>query len=295
VRYVFIANPVSGKGRGLRLARAVCERLTNAGHQARLLVTEAGGDATRLAASNWADAFVACGGDGTLNDVVLGLNDENAPVGVVPAGVGNVVAKEFRLPRSPGGISRMLLRMNTRAIDTGLMDNGDNGAAGRPFVFIASAGFDAEIVRRVTASRSGALRMSAYYRAAADALEATDDGLTEVRVDGEQLVDDARYVAVANLRSYGGPVRIVGSAVPDDGLLDVLALRRPLRPRFHRLLLRAFLGGFAGEPDAVLARGREIALTPRSANVPVQVDGDVAGNLPARMRVRPASLRLIVP
>jgi diacylglycerol kinase (ATP) len=295
VRYAFIANPISGRGRALRVARAVREGLLRAGHAADLLVTARGGDATRFAAESVADVLVACGGDGTVNEVVRGSGAAR-PIGIVPAGVGNVVAKEFRMPRSAAAIVRSLLALKTRTIDLGFRRHLDGpDVPERPFVFMVSAGFDAEIVKRVTAARTGPLHLATYFFSSFGAVAAADRGRLRVLVDGRPVVTGARYAAVANLRSYGGPIRIVGEAIPDDGLLDVLALVEPLRPRFLRLLARAALSGFSGERDAVHARGREIEILPENAAVPCQIDGEVTADLPAQVRVQRAALRLVVP
>lgn len=289
MRYVIAVNPISGRGRALRRARAVAALLERAGHAAHVAETRCGGDGERIAAEADADAVVACGGDGTLNEVLNGLAARSLPVGLIPAGTGNVVAKELGLARlGDRALAAVLGAFSLRPVDLGCT------GAGRRFSFIASAGLDAAVTHRIAARRQGPLRVSSYLAATAAAWRAEPCRAIDVAIDGRPFVQGATFVAVVNMASYGGPLRLAPGARCDDGLLDVVALRLPLRGRLLQVFTAAFTRGIETLPDAATGRGAAVELAARD-QVPLEIDGDAAGALPARFAVLPGAARFIVP
>lgn len=290
--FTFIVNPISSSGKALRLAQAVVDRLRAQGTTATLAVTRAAGDARRLAAEVEDGVVVACGGDGTFNEVVSGRRHLDVPVAIVPAGLGNVVAKEFRVPRDAAGLARMLQASKTRRIDAGSVRC--DGGAPQPFSFLFSVGFDAVTVHRLHAARTGALTAAGYLRAGLGAVAAADGTTVDVVADGASWMQGARYVAVANLASYGGPLRVMRSASPDDGRLDLVAIPGKLAQRMLKLMWNGWLRGFEAMADARRTTVRRVAVL-GSAPACAQVDGDVLKGTRFDVEVVPGAIRLVVP
>lgn len=290
--FTFIVNPISSSGKALRLAEAVASQLRRQGTTVDVVPTRAAGDARRLAAAVEHGVVVACGGDGTFNEVVSGRRDRDVPVAIVPAGLGNVVAKEFKIPRDPAGLAAMLRAGSTRRIDAGTV-RCDGGAA-RPFSFLFSVGFDAVTVHRLHEARTGRLTMAGYLRAGLGAVAAADSIAVSVAIDGAPWMAGARYVAVANLASYGGPLRVLRGAAPDDGRLDVVAIPGVLAPRLLKLMWNGWLRGFEAMPDARRSAAIHVAVRSPAA-VAAQLDGDVLAGSAFDVDVVPGSIRLVVP
>ncbi len=286
MRIRVIVNPISGRGRGLRLARDVAARCTANGHAVDLRVTGGRGDAERWAAEPDVDVLAACGGDGTANEVLNGAPPGRA-VAIVPAGTGNVLAKEFALPRRAPDVAAMLEHGRVRRIDLGR-------ANGRRFAFMASSGLDAEVVRRVCAARTGKFFLAAYLPIAWSALRVADRFAIDVDADGARVANGARYVAIANVASYGGPIRICDRAVPDDGWLDLVLLRDPLRGRLFRVVRALAAGALYRLPDALHLRAKSIRLS-SAMPTPWQADGDWGGELPLEISIEAGACSLLVP
>ena len=147
-RIKIIVNPVSGRGRALRLAESVTELLRRQGCTVDLQLTQKGGDARKFASESAGfAALAATGGDGTVNEVLNGLPADGAPaLAMLPSGTANVFAKELRLPRGAQGLARIL--RDGREIS---WDLGVDRISGRKFLLFASAGYDVAVAnyRRV--------------------------------------------------------------------------------------------------------------------------------------------------
>src|SRR5262245_4316712 len=117
-RALVVANPISGRGRGARIATELVSAFERRGVAAQLLLTRARGDAQGLLhAAGPADLVVAIGGDGTLSEVLQGLPERATPVGVLPSGTANVLAQALRLPRSPERALDVFLGGRTQELD----------------------------------------------------------------------------------------------------------------------------------------------------------------------------------
>ena len=253
-----------------------------------VVVTIRPGDAQQAAAEQGAqhDVLVAIGGDGTLNEVINGL-EADRPVALCPVGTGNVLAKELRLPRRPEAFCKMVGVGREQMLDLA-------SAGGRRFVSMAGVGFDAEVAAEIAARRRGAIHLLSYVAPIVRCFVRYGFPRLEVSVDGGAPVEAVGFLGISNVRAYGGPFLITPDASPSDGFLDVCALRRgSLLSRFRALfaflvrLPRALSG-------AQYLRGRSIRVT---ADEPVryQVDGDPAGFLPATFEILERKLRMIVP
>ena len=231
------------------------------------------------------DLVAVVGGDGTLNEVLNGL-DVDRPVALLPVGTGNVLAKECRLPRAVGRFCEMVARGRERRLDLAAVE-------GRRFVSMVGAGFDAEVAARLAAGRAGPIRMWRYAGLILKALATYGAPKIAVSVEGGEPTEAQGFVLVSNVRSYGGPFAITPHAVPHDGWLDVCVLPRGGPARYVRAML-AFLLHCPRLSGTRYLRGRSVSLA-SSEPVRYQVDGDAAGFLPATLEMVDRRLRLIVP
>lgn len=296
-RALVIVNPAAGEQAPLRAAASV-ERLLGAeGWEVRVEPTSRTGHATELARRRGdADRLVVVGGDGTLRETLLGLDGDVTPVGLVPIGKANVVARELHIPRTPASAIRLLVRGQSRPIDVGTV--GDT-----LFLAMVGIGYDGlvtEGVRRLRESRAGGFvyargGASAVYAAAGlPALLRMGGPCLTVELDGDQLPVRYRHAIVSNTETYATGWAMTPGADPADGLLDH-QLNRRAAPWFLLWMLgasalRRRLPAFVAD----YGRGRSYVVR-GSAPFAWQIDGD---SMPRTSRLEigilPGAARLIV-
>ncbi|MDZ4861494.1 MAG: diacylglycerol kinase family lipid kinase, partial [Candidatus Hydrogenedentes bacterium] len=175
----------------------------------------------------------------------------------------------------------------TRVIDAGR-------SADRLFLLGAGAGLDAAIVEVVHRKRGAKLNFLSYVWPAVRVILGYHYPRITVIVDGEEICNDAHYVIVGNCQWSAGVFRATPNARIDDGMLDVCILRRLGIAKILWLILLAQFSGFAERSAVIYRQGTTIELASTDGGrVPLQIDGDPAGELPARFAVLPQALRLI--
>ncbi|MBX3474649.1 MAG: hypothetical protein KF754_09725 [Planctomycetes bacterium] len=291
-RVLAIANPISGRGRAQKLAPKIAAMALGAGVSVDVQFTERAGHGREMAAGarvRGYDGVLGFGGDGTLNELINGLGPDNLPLGIVPLGTANVLAKEVGARRDPAHVARALGRWRLLRRDLGRMDNG------RLFTCFVGAGFDGECTRALK-SRTKAIRMSSYVPIMWRAVMNSD--FRGIRVRCGDDVRSANFALCAITPCYGGPIELTSRARPDDGLFEVLTVHEPVTPpALLKMLVFAFLRALRAAPAARFAEARTVQMdAPHSDRpVPVQVDGDFAGELPVRCETLPGALTLIDP
>ena len=235
-RVLILANPYSGSGPNRRRVAELAEHLDGAGLTAEV-VWERDRHAELLASH--ADVplrcVIAAGGDGSIGGILDAMRDADrlhVPFATLPVGNENLFARQFGFDRRhPEAIAAAVARGETRSIDLGEAD-------GRVFHLMASAGFDAEVVRRVDAWRTtptdGSLKRVHRLKYAVPMLKAAAayrHPRVTLEADGQTVEGSLAFVF--NLPQYGGNLLVCGQAEPDDGLLDwvVFQARRPAPTR----------------------------------------------------------------
>ena len=296
-RFKIIVNPVSGRGKALRLAEAVTDLLRKQGCTVDLLPTQKAGDA-RLFARDCGGygALAATGGDGTVNEVLNGLPPAGGPpLAMLPSGTANVLAKELRLPRDPEGLARVLREGSEKILDLGV-----EHVSGRRFLLFASAGYDAHVVHLFHAARTGPIGMWQYVYWGLKSILAYQVPSIAVEIDGKLLTSDASWVQISNVPSYGGPLVFTPAARPDNQTFEVMVhhsrRRRGVVGMFWAALIRYFTG-FKYRQEAVsFHQATRVKLTSADGRpVPVQVDGDPSGQLPGDFEIVPGGIRVLGP
>lgn len=285
---VVIVNPVAGGGRARRtaerarsrlgIAESVVLRLTRgAGHARELAVEAVSGGAARV---------VVCGGDGTVNEVASALVHSPVPLGILPFGRGNDLARALGIPASLDQALAVLAGGVVRRIDLGMVND-------RIFCTVAAAGFDAEVAHRVRTGlwhHAGRLGYALGVVRSLATLQARP-----VRLEGDFGYRDGRYLlaAVSNTGWYGGGIRIAPNARPDDGQLDCCLVSEASRIRLLRLLPLAYHGGHTRFPEVEIVRTRRLRVTVEGA-WPIITDGEPAGSTPATFETVPQALSVLV-
>ena len=288
----FILNPCSGRNRRRTwLAPYIREFIAARGLDAELVATTHPGHATALAAAAVADGcerVVVVGGDGTMNEAAQALLDTPAALGLVPCGSGNGLARHLRLPTAlPAALALAADPAACAvAIDTGTVD-------GRPFCNAMGCGFDAEVGRRF--NRLARRGLAAYARAGLAAFRARRSEWIVIHGAGRSLALPTLLVAVANSDEYGNGALIAPGARVDDGLLDLVAIGPVGVFSALPLIARLFLGTLDASPRVCRLRADRFLIERPAAGL-IHTDGEThQAGATLEVRVRPRSLRLLVP
>jgi len=257
--------------------------------QIDLVTTESAGHATRLAreaVDAGVSVVLACGGDGTVNEVVNGLAGSECALGVLRGGMGDVFAKEIGIPKQPEKALPLLLAAERRRFDLGK-------AGERYFLLMAGVGFDAEVVRRVPDKAKRRLGSSSYALWAAKLLAGYRSRRVQLSVDGETREADLFWALLGNTRSYGGVIDITFEALVDDGLLDAYLFEGRGVMWEAATAAKLALRRQGGGRGVTFRRVRELSI--ETAGLPVQADGEFLGETPMRFSVAAQALDVLLP
>lgn len=283
-----LVNPSSGHGRAEHLLPKVENELDKRRIQFRLERTRSAEHAVDEAyrAVEGGEVPVVMSGDGLIGQIGGELAGTETPLGILPGGRGNDLARVVGIPKDLRAAAEILAAGRTRTIDVGEVN-------GHRFLGIASCGFDSEcnrIANETTLVRGNLVYLYSVPRA----LAAWKPAAFEVSLDGETHSFDGYSVAVANSRAYGGGMYIAPDAELDDGKLDVVLTAHVGKLRFLANLPKVFKGAHVDSPEVTILRAEEAEIR---ADRPfaVYADGDPVAELPARIRLLPRALKLLAP
>ena len=288
-RISLIVNPRAGGGRAAAALPLVEAALSERGVGWHVEATRSLDHARELArtARDAGETVVTLSGDGMVSAVAGELQGTGAVLGVLPGGRGNDFMRTLGMPHDVAAACEVIATGHERTIDMGEVD-------GRPFIGIASCGFDSEAnkIANETKLVQGNL---VYAYAALRALAAWTPARFELELDGrDRLAFPGFSVGACNTRAYGGGMFVAPDAEIDDGLLDVVMYSQGTKRRFLYNLTKTFKGRLQESPSVHVVRAREMRI---SADRPftMYADGDPIAELPATVRVRHRALRVLVP
>ena len=220
------------------------------GHAVDLRVTRDAGEGewlTSQAADRGTDVVIACGGDGTLNEVVNGLDGRDVPLGVVPLGTANDFARQTGIPEDADHAMDVILRRKPVRIDTASMN-------GRRFLNVSTGGMGAEATAETPADFKASLGPLAYAITAIRKLADNQVRHANFASAGFELDVDFLAFAVGSARVTGGGTMMTPDASVTDGLLDLCVIEAMSRRDFARLSLRIKDGEHVGLPGVHYAQ-----------------------------------------
>ncbi len=300
---LLIHNPNAGNGgrarRGtLDQARHIFSR---GGIATEIAETTGPGHATEIAhraASEGRQLVIACGGDGTLNEIVNGLasqqNGHRVPLALLPGGTANILAKELDLPWDIPSAAKKLVRGTVKEIALGLATPLEQPAKKKYFLSVAGAGPDGMIVYSINLGLKARVGILAYWW----------EGIREVFryqfphfrvVSGERKVN-ASLVIVGRTQNYGGPFKITTEADLFQDRFEILTLTTRSGFRYLSYLPTLWLGKLRGTAGVDYFKTDSLVCEPLDHNpVYAQIDGEPLARLPVEFRIIPRALKLLVP
>jgi diacylglycerol kinase (ATP) len=309
-RALLLYNPLSGSRLWRRLAdvEAAAEVLRHDGVDASITPTRAAGDATeqvKQAVAEGCDTIFACGGDGTVHDVLQGLVGTEASLGIIPLGTANSLAHDLGFPPSPTRAARLAVRAKPQRVTVGRLEYQD--FAGKPqsryFTLAVGIGVDAHLFYNLNPVAKRHLGMMAYY------VKATRLWLTHRMQNFEVEITDGvpprraevSQILAVRIQDFGGILRELapGASIERDDLRLVLFHTRS-RAAYLGYVIRGLLGKRWKVPGIELVHSRGVschssAATLRASRIFVEADGELLGTLPAQIDVIRNAVNVLVP
>lgn len=299
LRLVVAINPTASFGKGRNVGPAVVQTLRALGHDVTSLqepdfeqLMEAG----RKAVASKPDALIVVGGDGMIN---LGTNlvaMTKVPLGIVPSGTGNDMARGLGIPHdnTEAAIDALVAALHQPpwVMDAALVSFDDESGTPteRWFACVLSAGFDAIVNERANAM-SWPKGPNRYMLALAVELAKLKPIHYRLLLDGNELTTTGALISVGNNVSLGGGMKVTPDAEVDDGLLDVLVVQAIGRAAFLRIFPRVFKGEHVTDHRVSIYRAKKIRI--ESEGVVAYADGERFGMLPIDIEVKPNALRVL--
>ena len=280
-----ILNPAARSDKASRLR----ERIAALSGDASMRLTSEAGDARRIAAEAVREGFevvIAAGGDGTLNEVVNGIGGSTVRLGILPVGTMNVFATELGIPQ--GNLERAWSIIEQgNVVEVDLPKANDTH-----FIQLAGVGLDAEVVRKTTADSKKALGPLSYLLTLVQ-VAAHKPSRVMLEAEGGRI-SEGSFALIGNGRLYGGPFPVFQRASLFDGLLDVLVFQNQSHWDVVRYFQAIAFGTHPQLPDVEYFQTSTLRVT-SSGDVPVELDGEVAGMLPCLFSVSSQKLRVLAP
>ncbi|MBZ0098836.1 MAG: diacylglycerol kinase family lipid kinase [Taibaiella sp.] len=286
---VFIINPKSGVVRQKAIQQAIDTKLDAAQFTYEIKHTEYAKHGTQLAkdaAEKGAYAVVAVGGDGSVNDIVAGLIGTNTALAIIPKGSGNGMARTMEIPLQEEAAIEVINRGKTAMMDIGYAND-------RPFISNAGVAFDALISRKFAKSQRRGFAM--YSWLVTRYMWTYKEWEWDITIDGQHLKEKAFIISIASGKQFGYNFQIAPNAIWNDGIFDVIIIKRFPKVLGGMLVLRAMNGTITDSPFVDHYRAKEITIYHPKLRL-MQTDGDAHGCTDTvHFRIEKGKQKVIVP
>jgi YegS/Rv2252/BmrU family lipid kinase len=258
--------------------------------------TSARGDATVLAREAVAadcDLIVACGGDGTFNEVIRGMAGSSAALLTLPAGTANVLAEEVGFPMDAEKVAALLPDLTPFPVRLGAVRYERPQAGCRHFLLMCGAGVDASIVYHLDSKLKPYLGQAAYFLGSLEQLQRKFEPF-QIRIDGREY--QCTFALMSKSRRYGGKLIIASHAHLLEEEFEVVVFEGDSPLRYVAYLAQIATGTLDQFEDVSFHKARRVELSVSGeSRVYIQVDGEFAGRLPAVVEAAPETLTLLIP
>jgi diacylglycerol kinase (ATP) len=302
VKLTILCNPTAGGGKTRRALDAALEILRRGRVEPRVLESSSAQhlmELARQARADQPDAVVSVGGDGTIHHVLNGLFPGEVPLGIIPVGRGNDLARGLGVPSDPRLAAEILLKGKVRQIDLARARNADHsasheGGGSTLYACIAGVGFDSVVTRYANDHAPRIHGRFAYIWGILRCLWSYRPQPLDLTTDEQNFSGNLMFAVVGNNPTYGDGVKMVPRARLDDGLLDVCIVPAMGKVELLRWVRRAYRGKHIEHPRIVYFQTRRVTLR-SAACLELFGDGEFLQELPATIDVIPNALRVIVP
>ncbi len=294
MKVVTIVNPKSGRGAGQRLSPSVQVYAEELGLDFEVQFTEHAGHATELAfmaAANGAEIVAACGGDGTIHEVLNGILGTKSDLAAIPLGTGNDLCRTLGFGTDWKSALDAIANNRTIPMDIGKIET---DAGSRYFHNIAGCGFDVAVAEKINSGFKKLKGTAAYIAGVLSTFFSYRAIEMKIDVDGTSIESKVMLCAVANAISYGGAMKIAPMARIDDGLLDVVIVEETSLLEFLMTFPKVFKGTHLSHPKVKHLTAKRVTIE-ASTRSTLLADGEIYSSTPATFTILKGAISIIVP
>jgi diacylglycerol kinase (ATP) len=287
-----LVNPAAGRGKARRRLVKIRRYLESRRLDFDCRLSEGPGHLTDLTSElslrrGGEDIPVVCGGDGTVNEVINGLDGSSPPLGILPCGTGDDIARNLGIPRGIPEACDVILNGQVRTLD--LVKAGN-----RRFLTIGGAGIDSEVTRRANRSRLPLPGPLLYSWAVLLALFSFRPRRFTITADGRRYEGRLMFAAVANAPVYGGGMRLSPDSLMDDGRMEICIVEAMGRLELLGNFPKIFRGTHLAHPKFRVLQSRRARIESRE-EAEFYADGEFHQLLPIDVAVLPGALSVLTP
>ncbi|MCF6093962.1 diacylglycerol kinase [Microaerobacter geothermalis] len=286
-----IYNPSAGREEIPKRLPYILDRLETAGLETSCHATKGSGDAieaAKIAVERKYDIVIAAGGDGTINEVVNGLSryEKRPALGIIPAGTSNDLANALGIPKSISKACEIIANGKLMTIDVGKANK-------RYFINIAGGGYLTELTYEVPSKLKTVLGQLAYYMKGIEKLPFIKPTKIRLEMDHQTVDEEMMLFLVANSSTVGGFDKLAPKADLQDGLFDVLVVKKTTLAEFVKLASLTMKGEHIQDPHILYFQTSSLRASSESV-VHLNVDGEFGGDLPVEFKVLPRHIQVFV-
>ena len=274
-----VANKTAGHGVAAKVLNKVCAHLSEKKRDIKVLETRSPLHATELAQQavlEGAECVFALGGDGTVREVAEGIMRTDIPMGIIPAGTGNDIAKAVELPSDPIEALNACLERPIRKLDMGVIND-------MSFLNVVGTGFDVETLQWTLKFKRTMRGIIPYLLGVICSIAKHRDVGVKLTIDGVERRLSALMVTVANGVCFGGGMKVAPDAKPDDGLFELLIIHPVARWKIPFLLPKFVSGKIKTLKYVETMQCREVII--EGENQVMDIDGELVPMDIARIKM----------
>ncbi|GIO22822.1 diacylglycerol kinase [Oceanobacillus sp. J11TS1] len=287
-----IYNPTSGREAIKKALPNILEKLETAGYETSTHATTCEGDAidaAKIAVERGYDLIVAAGGDGTINEVVHGVAEqEHRPkLAILPAGTTNDFARALHIPKNIDKAVDVILQGNSMKLDIGKVNE-------HYFINIAGGGKLTELTYDVPSKLKTVLGQLAYYIKGIEMLPSLKAARVKIEYDDQVLEEDIMLFLISNTNSVGGFEKLAPDARLNDGYFDVLILKKTNLAEFIQIASLALRGEHLKSKNIIYTQAKRVKVT-NEDKMQLNLDGEFGGMLPGEFINLQEHIEFMVP
>ncbi len=287
-----IYNPTSGREIFKKHLPEVLVKLEKAGYETSCHATTGAGDATyaaRVAVERRYDLVIAAGGDGTINEVVNGMAEQEyrPRLGVIPTGTTNDFARALHIPRDIEAAADIIVKGETIPVDVGRMND-------KYFINIAGGGRITELTYDVPIKLKTMLGQLAYYLKGVEMLPSIKPTEVNIEYDGKLYEGETMLFLIGLTNSVGGFEKLAPNASINDGMFTLLILKKTNLADFIRIATLALRGEHLNDSKVIYTKANRIRVNSKD-RVQINLDGEYGGDIPAEFENLYRHIEVCVP